>query len=96
MLFWSRFVPGVRSVVSVPAGVARVPLAVFVLWTTLSSLCWNTALVGAGMLLGRNWTVVLAAADRYETVLLWLAGALVAGFVVYRVVSTVGAGRARP
>lgn len=96
VLFWSRFVPGVRSVVSIPAGVARVPLAVFVLWTTLSSLCWNTALVGAGVLLGRNWTAVLAAMDRYQAVLLWTAGALLAAFVLYRVLGLVGTGRARP
>ena len=53
-----RLVPGVRSLISIPAGVHRMPLAPFVGYTTLGSLAWNTALVGAGYELGAQWHVV--------------------------------------
>ena len=53
-----RLVPGVRSLVSIPAGVHRMPLLTFVGWTTLGSLLWNAALVGLGFELGEQWHVV--------------------------------------
>ena len=53
-----RLVPGVRSLVSIPAGVARMPLPRFLLYTALGSAVWNTALVVAGHQLGQRWTSV--------------------------------------
>lgn len=50
-----RLIPGVRSIVSVPAGIARMPLVRFSLLTTLGSLFWNALLISAGQALGRNW-----------------------------------------
>ncbi len=57
-VFVGRFVPGVRSLISIPAGVHRMPLVPFTLWTTLGSLIWNAALIGAGYELGAQWHVV--------------------------------------
>lgn len=53
-----RCIPLIRSIVSVPAGFRRMPLVPFVLLSTLGSLVWNIALVGAGALLGENWEEV--------------------------------------
>lgn len=53
-----RLVPGVRSVVSVPAGAQAMPRGRFLLLTTLGSTVWNAALIGAGVALGRRWQVV--------------------------------------
>jgi membrane protein DedA with SNARE-associated domain len=50
-----RLVPGVRSLVSIPAGVDRMPLATFCVYTTLGSLVWNAALILAGYELGAQW-----------------------------------------
>jgi len=50
-----RCVPLIRSLVSIPAGFRRMHLGTFVLYTTIGSLIWNTALVGAGYLLRRQW-----------------------------------------
>ena len=61
-----RVVPGVRSVISVPAGLARMPLPRFVALTTLGSAAWNAALIGGGWALGARWrelTDAVAAAD---------------------------------
>jgi membrane protein DedA with SNARE-associated domain len=57
-VFVGRFVPGVRSLISIPAGVHRMPLLTFTAWTTLGSLVWNAALIGAGYELGAQWHVV--------------------------------------
>ena len=50
-----RLIPGVRSLVSIPAGLAEMPLGQFALLTTLGSGVWNTLLIGAGWTLGENW-----------------------------------------
>jgi membrane protein DedA with SNARE-associated domain len=54
-VFVGRLVPGVRSLVSIPAGVDRMPLATFCLYTTVGSLVWNAALILAGYELGAQW-----------------------------------------
>lgn len=53
-----RLVPGVRSLISIPAGVARMPLLPFIAYTTLGSAAYNAVLVGLGHQLGRRWTSV--------------------------------------
>jgi membrane protein DedA with SNARE-associated domain len=50
-----RLVPTVRSIISIPAGVEKMPLLPFVLYTTAGSAVWSAALVGAGALLGSQW-----------------------------------------
>ncbi len=53
-----RLVPGVRSLISIPAGIDRMPLVTFVGYTLAGSLLWNGALIVAGYLLGSQWHVV--------------------------------------
>lgn len=55
VVFISRCVPLMRSLISVPAGFRRMPLLPFTLYTLGGSLIWNVALIGAGFLLGENW-----------------------------------------
>ncbi|WP_169981600.1 DedA family protein [Microbispora sp. H10836] len=57
-VFFGRMIPVVRSLISVPAGVERMPIGTFLLFTTLGSLIWNTVFVLAGYLLGENWHLV--------------------------------------
>ena len=53
-----RCVPLVRSVVSIPAGFRRMHLVPFTICTVIGSLIWNTALIGAGAILGNRWEEV--------------------------------------
>lgn len=53
-----RVVPIVRSLISIPAGLRRMPMARFVLYTTIGSAAWNAILIGAGWILGDNWEAV--------------------------------------
>jgi membrane protein DedA with SNARE-associated domain len=50
-----RCVPGMRSLVSLPAGVLRMPRAEYVLFTAIGSGIWNAVLIGTGYILGRQW-----------------------------------------
>jgi membrane protein DedA with SNARE-associated domain len=55
VVLFGRMVPGVRSVVSIPAGMLGTPFVRFVLLTTAGSAAWNALLLGAGWYLGDNW-----------------------------------------
>jgi membrane protein DedA with SNARE-associated domain len=57
-VFFGRMIPIFRSLISIPAGVERMPLGIFLAFTTLGSLIWNSIFVLAGYLLGENWGLV--------------------------------------
>ena len=61
-----RLIPVVRSLVSFAAGIARMPLGPFVLFTVLGSIPWNLFLIGAGYLLGERWEEIGDVLKRYE------------------------------
>ena len=50
-----RVVPIVRSLISIPAGLRKMPMLTFMIYTCIGSLTWNTILIFAGYLLGDNW-----------------------------------------
>lgn len=85
IIFFGRFLPGVRTLISLPAGIARMRLGTFLLYTVLGTLAWNALLVGAGVILGAQWERILNVIDRFET-FFWLAVVLLLGyFIVMRV-----------
>lgn len=55
IVLFGRCVPLVRSLVSVPAGVERMPPARFLAFTAIGSATWNAVFIGAGWTLGENW-----------------------------------------
>lgn len=55
LVLFGRCVPGLRSVISVPAGMAHMHLGLFVALTTLGSAVWNAVLMGAGAALGSQF-----------------------------------------
>jgi membrane protein DedA with SNARE-associated domain len=85
-VFFGRFVPGVRSLVSIPAGIHRMPLLPFVAYTTLGSLLWNAALIGAGYELGSRWHVVEGYVGDVSNAVYVVLGTALAIFVVRRLV----------
>ena len=58
LVFWGRLVPGIRTLISIPAGIELMPIAPFLLWTTAGSLIWTVLLTLAGMLLGEGYSNV--------------------------------------
>ena len=83
-IFFGRLVPGVRSLISIPAGVNRMPLVQFVGYTAAGSLVWNSALIVAGYLLGARWHVVETSVGEVSTVVYVLLALAAAWFVVRR------------
>lgn len=57
-IFFGRLIPGVRSLISLPAGAAAMPLATFSLFTLAGTALWNGALIGLGYLLGTQYELI--------------------------------------
>lgn len=81
-----RCVPLMRSLISIPAGLRRMPLVPFSVYTLLGSLIWNTALVGAGYLLGERWRDAEQPLEVFQKLVLVVIGLAVAWFVWRRIV----------
>ncbi|MEU8668466.1 MULTISPECIES: DedA family protein [Streptomyces] len=83
-VFFGRMVPIFRSLISVPAGVERMPLPVFVLLTTVGSLIWNSVLVMAGYWLGDQWEVVETYVGVLSKAVVVLVAVALAAYVAVR------------
>ncbi|WP_256104345.1 DedA family protein [Streptomyces sp. ODS05-4] len=84
-VFFGRMVPIFRSLISVPAGVERMPIPMFLLLTTLGSALWNTIFILAGYLLGDNWEKVSHYVSLYSKGVLAVAAVAVLAFIAVRV-----------
>jgi len=58
LVFWGRLVPGIRTLISVPAGIELMPFKKFLIWTTLGSLIWVALLTYAGYFFGENYPII--------------------------------------
>ncbi len=80
-----RFVPIVRSLVSIPAGVERMHLGLFLLLTLIGSGIWNSLFIILGFVLGENWTVVEGFMGLYSRLILVVAVLAIAVIIVLRI-----------
>jgi membrane protein DedA with SNARE-associated domain len=80
-VFVARLLPGIRTVISLPAGLARIPRHTFYLWTTLGSALWVSVLAGAGWVLKEQYTRV----EGWLEPLSWAVLALVVGAYLRRI-----------
>jgi len=78
-----RCIPLVRSVISLPAGFRRMPLAPFTLYTTLGSLAWNSIFIVAGYQLGERWATVEDYANYFQYMVI-VAILLAVAYFVWR------------
>ncbi|HEY9610995.1 MAG TPA: DedA family protein [Allocoleopsis sp.] len=92
-VFFGRLVPGVRTLISLPAGMSNMPLAPFILYSTLGTTLWVMILTFLGYVLGDNYTLVdeyLAPVSKIVLV------ALIVAFIVWVVRKRQKAKRRRP
>lgn len=82
-IFFGRLIPGIRSLISIPAGLDRMNLVMFGLWTTLGSGIWNAILIFLGLKLGENWEQATAWADTYSKVIYVVLILIILGFLAY-------------
>ena len=83
-VFLCRLIPIVRSLISIPAGIARMPFVPFLVFTAAGSLLWITVLVYAGRIAGDSWEKVSAAFGVYSDLFLMIAGISIAFAVLFR------------
>lgn len=67
-IFFGRMVPGVRSLISIPAGLYAMPLGMFTLLTLAGSAIWNTVFLTIGYVMGSNWTVIEPYTDIFSNI----------------------------
>ena len=84
-VFFGRMIPIFRSLISIPAGITRMPLWRFALLTAAGSLIWNSIFVLSGFFLGEAWHIVERYADILQYVVIGAAALAVAWFLVVRV-----------
>jgi membrane protein DedA with SNARE-associated domain len=84
VIFFGRMVPIVRSLISVPAGLAKMNIPRFTFYTALGTALWSFLLALAGRLLGESWPIVSDIINQYEHVVYILCAAVVVGFFGYR------------
>lgn len=94
-VFFGRMIPIFRSLISIPAGITRMPLWRFGLLTAAGSLIWNTIFVMAGYLLGESWPVVEQYVDVLQYVVIAAVALGVTWFVFVRTRSLLAAARDR-
>lgn len=82
-VLFGRLIPAVRTLISVPAGIAEMKLLTFLTYTTAGSLVWTSVLTGAGHLLQKNYMTVGAYVDPASKA---IVGALVVAYV-YRIIT---------
>ena len=82
--FLSRLLPIVRTFISFPAGVARMPLGKFIVYSTLGALPWSMLLVFAGERLGANWVDIRHALQPFDLAIAVAVVLLVALFIWWR------------
>jgi membrane protein DedA with SNARE-associated domain len=75
-----RIIPGTSSFISVPAGVARMPLGRYTIYTAAGCAVWNVAHIGLGWILGTQWRLIREYAPVFEYVMLAALGAIVIWF----------------
>ena len=85
-----RLIPGVRSLISIPAGLERMPLVRFVALTLLGSAAWNSLLVFAGYLLGSQWRSIGRYSDYINWAIIACLAIAVGVFVVKRLQQRAG------
>lgn len=82
-VFFCRFVPIVRSLISIPAGMSEMPMGKFIIYTICGSMIWNTILICLGYRLGSNWEYVLTILDKYQIIVIVIL-VIIFGYVIIK------------
>ena len=69
-VLFGRCVPIIRSLISIPAGINHMHMRVFLIYTTVGSIIWNTLLVYAGVILADNWHIFAEIISKYSKIIL--------------------------
>ncbi len=82
-VFFCRFIPVVRSLISIPAGMSEMIMSKFLIYTITGSLIWNTVLLFVGSKVGENWKKIEQMMSQYSHIILIILIIAFIGFVIY-------------
>lgn len=82
-VFFCRLIPLIRSLISIPAGMSNMNFGLFLLFTTLGTLIWNTILVNIGAAVGSNWHDIVDYMDIFSNVVYALLALLAVAAVIW-------------
>ena len=82
-VFICRFVPIVRSLISIPAGISKMKMSIFLSLTTIASFIWNIVLIYLGRVAGKSWHNIVDYIDFYTSIVIivFLSIAIIFGAV---------------
>lgn len=84
-VFLTRMMPGIRTFISVPAGISRMHFGKFLVYSLLGAIPWNAALAYLGWVFGANWDKLQGYFERYNTVFyVVLAASVVLATLLWR------------
>lgn len=78
-VFYCRFIPVVRSLISIPAGMSEVPMIKFITYTVFGSLIWNTVLVLVGVFAGNKKDIIVDFIDKFSYFIVFI---IVLAFII--------------
>lgn len=81
-VLYSRFIPIIRSLISIPAGMNKMNFILFLIYTFIGSLIWNTVLVSLGKLVGENYMIVANIFSKYSKFILFF----LIGLIIYKII----------
>ena len=81
-VLYSRFVPILRSLISIPAGMNKMKFGLFMIYTSIGSLIWNIVLCSLGKLVGENYMMVANVFSKYSKII-WYVLIM---WIVYKIV----------
>ena len=81
-VFICRFVPIVRSLISIPAGISKMKMSIFLPLTAIGSFIWNVVLIYLGRVAGEAWHNIVDYMDFYTTVVVIIFASIITMFVI--------------
>ncbi len=82
-VFFCRFIPIVRSLISIPAGMNKMKISSFLFYTLLGTLIWNTVLVVLGSIVGEKWPIIVSILNKYSKITLIILIIMFISFIVW-------------
>ncbi|WP_110932544.1 DedA family protein [Paenibacillus bouchesdurhonensis] len=82
-VLFCRMIPLIRSLISIPAGMAKMKFGLFLLFTTIGTLIWNIILVSVGAAVGGSWEKIVEFMDVYSNIAYAVIGAGIVIFLIW-------------
>lgn len=80
-----RCIPIIRSLISIPAGITRMPMLKFIIFTAIGSGIWNFLLLYLGKMAGASWENIVSIFDQYSAVVIILMAAALIAYVIFKI-----------